>query len=73
VRTDPVEDDRFAEELDRTRERARGLAGEMRRGAIGRRPLGGRCPAYCTYQPICRLERAVGAVGGNGDAGEEGE
>ncbi len=31
-------------------------------GDIGRRPLGGKCPKYCTFQAICRLERAVGAV-----------
>jgi hypothetical protein len=33
----------------------------MLAGDIGRRPLGGSCPDYCTFQPICRLERALGA------------
>ena len=44
---------------------------QMRGGLIDRRPIGGQCPKYCTYQSICRLERALGAVGeqknGNGD------
>jgi hypothetical protein len=43
----------------------------MRAGLIARRPLGGKCPKYCTFQAICRLERAVGAVGEqNGNGGE---
>ena len=45
-------------------------AARMRAGDITRDPLNGECPRYCTFQPICRLERALGAVGderGNGD------
>jgi RecB family exonuclease len=53
-----------AEDLDAHLEaavvRASKAAAEMATGRIGRRPIGGRCPAYCTYQAICRLERAVG-------------
>ena len=55
-------------EAERSATRA---AGQMRGGLIDRRPIGGQCPKYCTYQTICRLERALGAVGeqknGNGD------
>jgi hypothetical protein len=40
----------------------------MRRGAIGRDPNGGECPSWCQYQPICRLERAVGSDDGGGNA-----
>jgi ATP-dependent helicase/DNAse subunit B len=32
----------------------------MRAGAIARNPLGDSCPKWCEYQPICRLERALG-------------
>ena len=32
----------------------------MRAGRIKRDPLNGICSEYCTYQPICRLERALG-------------
>jgi RecB family exonuclease len=56
-----------ADDLDAHLEAAAGrattAAAEMSSGDIGRRPIGGRCPAHCTYQAICRLERAVGAVG----------
>ena len=31
----------------------------MRSGAIGREPNRGKCPEWCSYQPICRLERAT--------------
>jgi RecB family exonuclease len=48
---------------------ARERAAAMRAGAIGRKPNQGRCPKWCTYQPICRLERALGPEdgGGNGE------
>jgi hypothetical protein len=55
--------------LDAAVGRAERAAGEMRGGRIDRRPLGGRCPEYCTFQPICRLERALGVPAENG--GEE--
>ncbi len=55
------------EEVDAALERAEGIAVEaaagMRAGRVRRDPLNGECPRYCTYQPICRLERALGAVG----------
>jgi hypothetical protein len=41
----------------------------MRAGEIGRDPNGDACPVWCRYQPICRLERSIGAeevVNGNG-------
>jgi hypothetical protein len=46
----------------------------MRAGQIDRDPNGGRCPKWCRYQPICRLERAIGAeeLAANGDAGGNG-
>jgi ATP-dependent helicase/DNAse subunit B len=54
-------------------ETARDRATAMRRGSIGRDPNRGECPKYCTYQPICRLERAIaadaGAPEGNGGNG----
>lgn len=64
-----------AAELEETLQRAEEIAVEsataMRAGHIRRDPLNGECPRYCTYQPICRLERALGAVGderqSNGD------
>jgi hypothetical protein len=35
----------------------------MRAGEIRRNPLGGQCPKYCRFQPICRKERALGLEG----------
>jgi ATP-dependent helicase/DNAse subunit B len=56
-----------AEELEGLLERAEAIAVEtaaaIRAGRIRRDPLNGECPSFCTYQPICRLERALGDVG----------
>jgi ATP-dependent helicase/DNAse subunit B len=70
VRGDPCDRDQFEEELERARAQAAESAEAMRRGAITRNPLGGRCPRHCTYQPICRIERALGLddEGSNGEA-----
>lgn len=62
------------EELDSELERAREVAAEnatrMLAGDIHRDPHAGKCPRYCEFQPICRLERAIGledeAEGGGG-------
>jgi hypothetical protein len=73
VGTDRREADEFAAALDDAERTAIEAAGEMRSGLIGRRPIGGKCPKYCTFQPICRLERALGAVGDeNGNGGGDG-
>ena len=50
----------FSEELEAAREKAISYGAKMREGRIARNPLGGKCPRYCSFQPICRLERAVG-------------
>ena len=68
---DPCDADEFDAELERARLQASSEAGAMRTGRIGRRPIGGKCPRYCTFQPICRLERALGIedLNGNGNGG----
>ncbi len=69
VRSDRRDGDAFEHALAAAEETALGAARAMRAGEIDRDPLCGQCPKYCTYQPICRLERALGAVGdenGNG-------
>ena len=72
VGTDRLEAEEFKRALDDAERTAIDAAGEMRSGLIARRPIGGKCPKYCTFQPICRLERALGAVGDeNGDGGGE--
>jgi ATP-dependent helicase/DNAse subunit B len=66
---DLMDEDRFAETLERARAKAVDVAEAMRRGAIARDPLGGTCPRYCTFQTICRLERAVGLEEENNGGG----
>jgi hypothetical protein len=53
------------------RERTEEIISSIQKGDIGRRPLGGTCPKYCTYQPICRRERGVPED--EPDSEEEGE
>jgi ATP-dependent helicase/DNAse subunit B len=72
VNTDRLEAEEFEAALDEAERTAVRAAGQMRAGQIARRPIGGKCPKYCTFQPICRLERALGAVGDeNGNGGDE--
>ena len=59
VRTDVVDDDRFEEVLEQTKGWAGELVARTRAGAIARNPIGGKCPKFCTYAPICRRERGV--------------
>ncbi len=72
VRTDPCEADEFEAELERARAQAAEKAAAMRAGLIGREPHGGACPTYCTFQPICRLERAIGLEEIEGEGDENG-
>ncbi|MQA73632.1 MAG: hypothetical protein GEU88_04645 [Solirubrobacterales bacterium] len=71
VGTDRREPDELRAALDEAEATAVEAAAEMRAGAIGRRPIGGRCPKYCNFQSICRLERAIGAVGEQNGNGRE--
>jgi len=67
VSTDRLEPDDFESELDRAVAEAIAEASRMRGGAITRDPIGGSCPSYCAYHPICRIERALGPGGENGN------
>jgi ATP-dependent helicase/DNAse subunit B len=71
TRTDVLDPEEVRETVEAGVERARERAAAMRRGEIDRKPNQGKCPKWCTYQPICRLERAVGPDDGieNGDGG----
>ncbi|MEK6327934.1 MAG: PD-(D/E)XK nuclease family protein [Actinomycetota bacterium] len=70
VGTDRLEPDEVRELLDAGESRAKESVAAMRAGQIDRAPNGGSCPPWCRFQPICRLERSIGAeeVAGNGDA-----
>jgi ATP-dependent helicase/DNAse subunit B len=56
---DHLDDEAFDAALEAARERAEGIIASIQAGDIGRRPIGGSCPAYCHFQPICRRERGV--------------
>ncbi len=75
VKGDALGEDEFEAALEDARETAVANGTRMRNGDIKRDPLGGVCSEYCTFQPICRLERALGLEeetknGGNGSGGE---
>ncbi len=67
VRTDLLEPEDFERELADAVGRATEADREMQAGEIRRNPLGGQCPSYCHFQPICRKERALGAEGDDED------
>jgi ATP-dependent helicase/DNAse subunit B len=73
TRTDLFADDEFDDAIRAARELAIASGRRMRAGDIRRDPLGGECPKYCTFQSICRLERALGLEreNGNGNGGGE--
>lgn len=59
-RGDALDEDAFQALIDAARETASENGARMLRGDITRDPIGGVCSPYCTFQPICRLERAIG-------------
>ena len=58
VSTDLLADDAFEEVLSRATERAGEIVAAMRAGRIDRDPIDDECPRFCTFQAICRRERA---------------
>jgi RecB family exonuclease len=60
VETDMLEPERFEAALDDAAARASEIVAGMRGGRITRDPIDDRCPSYCTFQAICRRERAFG-------------
>ncbi len=56
---DHLADEDFDAALEAAREKTEGIIASIQGGDIGRRPIGGSCPAYCHFQPICRRERGL--------------
>jgi RecB family exonuclease len=56
---DHLDDERFEAALDDARTRAEAIISAIRGGVVARDPIGGKCPDYCDFQPICRRERAL--------------
>ncbi len=70
TRTDRLAPDVVADTIEAGVRTAREKATAMRAGAIDRDPNQGRCPPWCRYQAICRLERSTGAEEGSGEGDE---
>jgi ATP-dependent helicase/DNAse subunit B len=60
VDRDFLDPDEFEAALHAAAARAAEIVAGMRAGRIQRDPIDDRCPSYCTFQAICRRERAVG-------------
>jgi RecB family exonuclease len=73
VDTDMLDPEQFAAALDRAHARAAEIVAGMRGGRITRDPIDDRCPSFCTFQAICRRERAVGREPGPLDDDEDEE
>ena len=56
---DLLDDDDFEAALNDAAARAREIVAAMRGGEIDRNPIDDRCPPFCTFQGICRRERAA--------------
>ena len=56
---DQLDDEAFEGALDEAREKAEELISSIHSGKVIRDPLGGSCPDWCTFQPICRRERGL--------------
>lgn len=69
-RTDFVEQEDFDALIAAATERARRIVAAMRAGEIDRNPRDGKCPSWCRFAPICRIERqpAEPEQEGNGSA-----
>ena len=57
---DLLDADEFEAALDAAAARATEIVAAMRAGRIERDPIDDRCPSFCTFQAICRRERAAG-------------
>jgi ATP-dependent helicase/DNAse subunit B len=56
---DQLDDETFDAALDEAQEKAEEIIASVHSGKVIRDPLGGSCPDYCSFQPICRRERGL--------------
>jgi ATP-dependent helicase/DNAse subunit B len=56
---DHLDDEAFEAALDEAREKTEGIIAAVHEGRVIRDPLGGSCPDWCSFQPICRRERGL--------------
>ena len=56
---DHLDDEAFEHALDEARAKAEEIIAAVQSGTVIRDPIGGSCPDWCTFQPICRRERGL--------------
>jgi ATP-dependent helicase/DNAse subunit B len=56
---DHLDDEAFQAVLDEAQEKTEEIIASIHSGKVIRDPLGGSCPDYCDFQPICRRERGL--------------
>jgi RecB family exonuclease len=72
-RDDHLDDAEFEATLADAAGRAEEIMEAIHAGEIGRRPLGGKCPEWCDFQPICRRERGLPEEEPEAESADEGE
>jgi ATP-dependent helicase/nuclease subunit B len=56
---DHLSDEDFESALDAAKEKAEEIVASVQGGRVIRDPIGGSCPDWCSFQPICRRERGL--------------
>jgi RecB family exonuclease len=71
-KNDWLTDEKFGGVIERAEELASGYVARIRGGEVDRDPLDDKCPWYCTFAPICRMDRQADPGVGAGPGGENG-
>jgi RecB family exonuclease len=56
---DHLGDEDFEAALDAAQQKAEEIVASVQGGRVIRDPIGGSCPDWCSFQPICRRERGL--------------
>lgn len=57
--TDFMDEETFEQVVDGAAGRSREIVAAMRAGVVTRSPRKGKCPTWCAYAPVCRMERGA--------------
>jgi ATP-dependent helicase/DNAse subunit B len=56
---DHLDDEDFERTLDEAKTKTEEIIASVQAGKVIRDPIGGSCPDWCSFQPICRRERGL--------------
>jgi ATP-dependent helicase/nuclease subunit B len=56
---DHLDDEAFERALDEAKAKTEEIIASIQSGRVIRDPIGGSCPDWCSFQPICRRERGL--------------